>query len=221
MIDQGLSHSLVGKARAANQVELNFVQIRDFAKDKHKSVDDTPYGGGAGMLLRADVLYDAWNSVSSQKPHTILLSPQGRKLTQDLAKEWVNRHEHVVFVCGHYEGVDERFIETCVDEELSIGDYILTGGEFAAVVASDVLIRLIPGVVGNSESVSRDSLEENLLKAPQYTRPADFIGMKVPEVLLSGNHAKIESWRKQQSLERTQKKRPDLYALYLEGQGKS
>jgi len=220
MIDEGLSHSLVGKARAANLLELEFVQIRDFARNKHKTVDDTPYGGGAGMLLRADVLHEAWTSVAgvrteagteARKPHTVLLSPQGRLLTQELAKEWVAKHDHIVFVCGHYEGVDERFIDACVDEELSIGDYILTGGEFAAVVASDVLIRLIPGVVGNEESVARDSLEGGLLKAPQYTRPPEFQGVKVPEILLSGNHSRIGEWRMQQSIERTKRKRPDLY----------
>ncbi len=219
MIDQGLSHSLVGKARASNQFELEFIQIRDFAKNKHRTVDDTCYGGGAGMLLRADVLFEAWSSVTSleeknsdspSRPFTVLLSPQGRLLTQDLAKDWVKRYEHIVFVCGHYEGVDERFIDACVDEELSIGNYVLTGGEFAAVVASDVLIRLVPGVVGNEESVSSDSLEGGLLKAPQYTRPPEFLGRKVPEVLLSGNHAKIAEWRKAQSLERTHRKRPDL-----------
>lgn len=226
MIDQGLSHSLVGKARAAGQVDLEFVQIRNFAKDKHRSVDDTCYGGGAGMLLRADVLHEAWSSVVSPgtscgpRPLTVLLSPQGPCLTQDLAKEWISGHEHIVFVCGHYEGVDERFIEECVDVELSIGDYILTGGEFAAVVASDVLIRLIPGVVGNSESISKDSLEEGLLKAPQYTRPADFQGRKVPDVLLSGNHGRIEAWRREQSIERTRKKRPDLYQRFLNRQGR-
>jgi tRNA (guanine37-N1)-methyltransferase len=214
-IDQGLSHSLVGKARASNQVELEWVQLRNFAKDKHRSVDDTCYGGGAGMLLRADVLYEAWHSIAgSSRPLTVLLSPQGRLFSQGLAKEWVSSHEHLVLVCGHYEGVDERFIESCVDMELSIGDYILTGGEFAAMVVSDVLIRLIPGVVGNADSVSNDSLEEGLLKAPQYTRPAEFMGKKVPEILLSGNHAKIEAWRHQESLERTRLKRPDLYDAY-------
>ncbi len=226
VINQGLSHSLVGKARASGQIELQFVQIRDFAKDKHKSVDDTVYGGGAGMLLRADVLFDAWNSVAgsdfgANPPHTVLLSPQGRLLSQSLAKEWVQDYEHLILICGHYEGVDERFIDACVDEELSIGDYILTGGEFAAVVASDVLIRLIPGVVGNSDSVSHDSLEGGLLKAPQFTRPAEFKGVRVPDVLLSGNHAKIELWRKNESLERTRRKRPDLYQAYALAQEKT
>jgi len=215
-IDQALSHSLVGKARAAGQITLEFIQIRDFAKDKHRSVDDTCYGGGAGMLLRADVLFDAWSSAieGGVRPHTVLLSPQGRLLNQDLAKDWSSSFEHILFVCGHYEGVDERFIESCVDEELSIGDYILTGGEFGAVIASDVLIRLIPGVVGNSDSVSTDSLEGGLLKAPQYTRPLEFRGTKVPEVLLSGNHKKIEDWRRERALERTRAKRPDLDQAY-------
>ena len=224
MIDSGLSHSLVGKARDAKRFELEFIQIRDFAKNKHKTVDDTCYGGGAGMLLRADVLFEAWSSIASleskrnneaSRPYPVLLSPQGRLLTQDLAKEWVNHHEHLIFICGHYEGIDERFIDACVDEELSIGDYILTGGEFAAVVASDVLLRLIPGVVGNEESVSRDSLEGGLLKAPQYTRPSEFLGEKVPEVLLSGNHAKIEEWRRGQSEERTRRKRLDLFEKWM------
>lgn len=219
-IDQGLSHSLVGKARDAKKVELNFIQIRDFAKDKHHSVDDIVFGGGAGMLLKADVLFDAWSSVSSleqkktdpkNRPYTILLSPQGKCLTQERAKQFATEYSHLVFVCGHYEGVDERFIETCVDEELSIGDYVLTGGEFAALVASDVIIRLLPSVVGNEESITGDSLENGLLKAPQYTRPREFLGKDVPEILLSGNHAKIEAWRKSESEKRTKLKRPDLW----------
>jgi tRNA (guanine37-N1)-methyltransferase len=219
-IEQGLSHSLVGKARQAGKINLNFIQIREFAKDKHHSVDDIVYGGGAGMLLKADVMYDAWSSVtnfeakkadSKTRPYTILLSPQGKLLTQERAKDFAQNYSEIIFVCGHYEGIDERFIDACVDEEMSIGDYVLTGGEFAALVASDVIIRLIPSVVGNEASVTGDSLEGGLLKAPQYTRPREFLGQGVPDVLLSGNHAKIEEWRKAESLRRTEAKRPDLW----------
>jgi tRNA (guanine37-N1)-methyltransferase len=224
MIEHGLSHSLVGKAREAGKISLNFVQIRDHAKDKHRSVDDIVYGGGAGMLLKADVMVDAWKSVVSSesadpkpKPYTILLSPQGKLLTQERAKDFAQNYSELIFVCGHYEGIDERFIDLCVDEEMSIGDYVLTGGEFAALVASDVIIRLIPSVVGNEDSVTGDSLEGGLLKAPQYTRPREFQGLEVPEVLLSGNHAKIEAWRKSQSLARTEKKRPDLWNAFQAG----
>ena len=224
-IRTGLSHSLVGKAQESKKVELSYVQIRDFAKDKHKSVDDIVYGGGAGMLLKPDVMFDAWSSVANLeqkqnseispktgRPYTILLSPQGKCLTQHQAKELARDYSHLIFVCGHYEGVDERFIDLCVDEEMSIGDYVLTGGEFAAMVASDVIIRLIPGVVGNEESVTGDSLENGLLKAPQFTRPREFMGKTVPEVLMSGNHANIEKWRWDESVARTQSKRPDLFA---------
>jgi tRNA (guanine37-N1)-methyltransferase len=221
IIDQGLSHSLVGKARTSQKIDLSFVQIRNFAKDKHHSVDDIVYGGGAGMLLKADVMFDAWSSVttleekktlSKDRAYTILLSPQGKLLTQERAKQFAQEYSHLIFVCGHYEGIDERFIETCVDEEMSIGDYVLTGGEFAALVASDVIIRLIPEVVGNADSVTSDSLENGLLKAPQYTRPREFLGKSIPEVLISGNHAKIEAWREEESQKRTQAKRPDLWA---------
>jgi tRNA (guanine37-N1)-methyltransferase len=218
-IREGLNHSLVAKAQAAGRVVLNFVQIRDFATDKHKTVDDVVYGGGAGMLIKAPVLFDAWSSVSSlekkklpmgERPFTVLLSPQGKLLTQDRAKELVRTHSEIVFVCGHYEGVDERFIDLCVDEEMSIGDYVLTGGEIAAMVASDVLIRLIPETVGNEKSLSTDSLEDGLLKSSQYTRPREFMGLTVPDVLLSGNHQAIADWHRKESLQKTAKKRPDL-----------
>jgi tRNA (guanine37-N1)-methyltransferase len=218
-IRSGLSHSLVGKAQDSKKIELSYVQIRDFAKDKHRSVDDIVYGGGAGMLLKADVMFDAWSSITSleqkensaaDRPYTILLSPQGKLLNQAKAKDLARHYSHLIFVCGHYEGIDERFIDLCVDEEMSIGDYVLTGGEFAAMVASDVIIRLIPGVVGNEDSVTGDSLENGLLKAPQYTRPRDFRGVEVPEVLMSGNHGNIEKWRKEESVKRTQLKRPEL-----------
>lgn len=211
-IREGLNHSLVAKAQVSGKVSLNFVQIRDFSTDKHKTVDDVVYGGGAGMLIKAPVLVDAWQSVTNfEKPvHTILLSPQGKLLTQDYAKELVQKHEEIIFVSGHYEGVDERFIDLCVDEEMSIGDYVLTGGEIAAMVVSDVLIRLLPGTVGNEDSVSTDSLEHGLLKSSQYTRPREFMGLTVPDVLLSGNHQAIAEWREKDSLEKTRQKRPDL-----------
>ena len=224
-IREGLNHSLVAKAQASGKVALNFVQIRDFSKDKHKTVDDVVYGGGAGMLIKAPVLVDSWLSVSSfdqkalpvgERPYTILLSPQGKLLTQDWAKELVKTHQEIIFVCGHYEGVDERFINLCVDEEMSIGDYVLTGGEIAAMVASDVLIRLLPGTVGNQDSISSDSLEQGLLKASQYTRPREFMGISVPEVLTSGNHQAIADWNEQEAREKTRKKRPDLYHKILE-----
>ena len=219
-IRSGLSHSLVGKAQEQGKISLNFVQIREFSKDKHKSVDDIVYGGGAGMLLKPDVLFDAWSSITSlaeksekeagSRPYTVLLSPQGKLLNQARAKDFAQNYSELIVVCGHYEGVDERFIELCVDEEVSIGDYVLTGGEFAAQVLSDVIIRLIPGVVGNENSISSDSLEGGLLKAPQYTRPREFMGKPVPEVLMNGNHAHIKKWRSEQSMLRTRLKRPDL-----------
>jgi len=209
--------SLLGKAADKGVLKFGVHDIRAFAKDKHRTADETPYGGGEGMLIKADILHAAWSAVvPAKKPsvRTILLSPQGPRFDAAKAKE-LARYEEVVFVCGHYEGVDERFIELCVDEELSIGDYVLTGGELPAMVVADAVARWIPGVVGKEGSVSKDSLEGGLLKYPQYTRPAEFMGLKVPEVLTSGNHAEIEKWRKNQSLERTERKRPDLYATWV------
>jgi tRNA (guanine37-N1)-methyltransferase len=222
-----LNASLLGKAQKKGLVSYQLVQIRNFSTDKHRTVDDTPYGGGEGMLLKPDVLHSAWRSVVPETSHqqeslskkketiTVLLSPQGRLLTQEFAKE-LSSYQKIVFVCGHYEGVDDRFTQLCVDEELSIGDYVLTGGELPALVAADVITRLIPGVVGNSRSLSEDSLENGLLKYPQYTRPPVFEGMGVPDVLLQGNHKAIESWRESQRREKTQKKRPDLWQKFIE-----
>jgi tRNA (guanine37-N1)-methyltransferase len=216
-IRAGLDFSLLKKAGDAKKVHFQTIQIRDFAKDKHRTVDDKPYGGGEGMLLRADVLYAAWKKALPRKPtgkaegkvKTILLSPQGPRLTQDKVKE-LAKLERLILVCGHYEGVDERFIELCVDEELSIGDYVLTGGEPAAVVVADAVTRVLPGVVKNPDSLSQDSLEEGLLKYPQYTRPPEFRGLKVPPVLLGGNHKAIAEWRRGERKARTARKRPDL-----------
>lgn len=222
LIEPGLKASLLGKAAEKGLLSFGIAQIRDFATDKHRTVDDTPYGGGEGMLLRVDVLHAAWQAITgrpgapeSSRRRTILMSPQGPRLTQAKARELAQSYDELVLVCGHYEGVDERFIELCCDEELSIGDYVLTGGELPALVVTDCVARLIPGVVGNDLSVSRDSLEEGeggqrLLKYPQYTRPREYQGLAVPEVLLGGNHGEIERWRKARSLERTRRKRPDL-----------
>jgi len=212
-----LNSSLLGKARAKGLVSYQTIQIRDFATDRHRTVDDKPYGGGEGMLLKVDVLHAAWKKALPRKPSakskkkvaTILLSPQGTLLTQELAKELATYSE-LVLVCGHYEGVDERFIELFVDQEVSIGNYVLTGGELPALVLADAVTRLLPGVVGNEDSVAKDSLEQGLLKYPQYTRPREYLGLEVPEVLLGGDHGAISRWREQQMRERTARKRPDL-----------
>jgi tRNA (guanine37-N1)-methyltransferase len=218
-----LSSSLLGKARKRGLISFQTIQIRDFAKDKHRTADDTPYGGGEGMLLKVDVLHAAWEHARElcrqadpeAKPRTILLSPQGPCFNQDKAKA-LAADRHLILVCGHYEGVDERFIELCVDEELSIGDYVLTGGELPALVVADAVSRLVPGVVGNELSVELDSLEGGLLKYPQYTRPREFQGLEVPQVLLDGDHGAIASWRRSQAEDRTSRKRPDLFARFLE-----
>jgi len=215
-----LGASLLGKAQKRGLVSYHVVNIRDFALDKHRTTDDTPYGGGEGMVLKADVLYAAWESARAQRPlsgrrATLLLSPQGELLTQNLAKE-LSSYSDLILVCGHYEGVDERFIDLCVDGEISIGDYVLTGGELPALVLADAVTRLIPGVVGNERSLTQDSLENHLLKYPQYTRPREFKGLEVPDILLSGDHEAIAAWREAQSWERTRQKRPDLLSKAVE-----
>ncbi len=213
----------MGKAQEKGSVSFHLTQIRDFALDKHRRVDDTPYGGGEGMLLKADVLYAAWRSVVAEKQNqdpqekvvTLLMSPQGALFTQKMARELAT-FSKVIFVCGHYEGVDERFIDRCVDQEVSIGDYVLTGGELPSLVMADTISRLLPGVVGNPRSVSQDSLENGLLKYPQYTRPKDFEGVSVPLVLTGGDHEAIRKWRETKMRERTQQKRPDLWQKWIE-----
>lgn len=209
-----LNASLIGKAAQNGLVSFNLVNIRDFATDRHRTTDDTPYGGGEGMVLKVDVLHAAWRHAGGRKPApprsaTILLSPQGERFDQTMAKE-LSGYESLILVCGHYEGVDERFIELCVDREVSIGDYVLTGGELPALVMADAITRLVPGVVGNERSLTQDSLEGGLLKYPQYTRPRDFQGLSVPDVLLGGDHGAISRWRQAQMKERTARKRPDL-----------
>jgi len=215
MVSDSINHSIIGRAIRNNLIEVNPVDIRDFAINKHGQVDDAPYGGGAGMVLMPTPVYDAYLSVGA-KPDTpvIYLSPQGRVFTQEIALE-LSAHDEVVLLCGHYEGLDERIIEEIVTDEISIGDYVLTGGEPAALVLMDAVSRLVPGVLGKPESHQTESFSINengaaLLEYPQYTRPPEFMGRKVPEVLLSGHHGKIEEWRRVQAVERTKVKRPDL-----------
>ncbi len=212
MIDGIVSHSILGRAIKEGIIEVNAINIRDFSKDKHKHVDDYPYGGGAGMVMKAEPIYDCYNSIDEEarkNARVIYLSPQGRTFNQEIAKEY-SKEENLIFLCGHYEGVDERILEELNAEELSIGDFVLTGGELAVSVAIDAVSRLIPGVLGKDESFENESFSDGLLEYPQYTRPEEFMGRRVPDVLLSGHHANIEKWRRAQSVIRTAKKRPDL-----------
>ena len=203
-----LNSSIIGRAKEKNLIEINLINIRDFSKDKHKKVDDTPYGGGAGMVMMPDVVYDAYKSIKDENAKVIYMSPQGKKLTQKKVEE-LAKNKHLIILCGHYEGIDQRVIDKIVDEEISIGDYVLTGGELPAMVLIDSVSRYSDGVI-TKESTNEESFTNGLLEYPQYTRPEVFEGEKVPEVLLSGHHANIEKWRKEKSLEITDKKRPDL-----------
>lgn len=203
-------HSILKRAQEQNLVKFKLINFRDYTTDKHRMVDDSPYGGGSGMVLKPEPIYRALSEVKAMQPHTktILLTPQGEVFKQETARQLAN-YESLVFICGHYEGFDER-IRAWVDLELSIGDYVLTGGELAAMVISDAVVRLLPGVLGSEESAIHDSFTEYLLDYPQYTRPVEFNGMKVPDVLLSGHHAQIEAWRRKEALIRTLKRRPEL-----------
>lgn len=203
------AESIVARAVANKLVKINTVNLRDFTDDKRKTVDDKPYGGGPGMLMLAEPLFKAVEKFRTDDSLVILMSPQGKVFNQDLAGE-ISTEEHLILICGHYEGVDNRVREALVDMEISIGDYILTSGNIPAMALVDSVVRLIPGVLGSSESSLSESFSEGMLEYPQYTRPEDFRGMKVPEVLLSGNHQAIEEWRKEQALKKTQDRRPDL-----------
>ena len=207
-----LNQSILGKAQEKNLIDINLINIRDFSKDKHKKVDDTPYGGGAGMVMRADIVYDAYQSVKTPKTKLIYLTPQGKTLNQKKVEE-LSKEEHLVLLCGHYEGIDQRVIDKIVDEEISIGDYVLTGGEIPAMVLIDSVSRYIEGVIKN-DSTKEESFSQGLLEYPQYTRPEIFEGEKVPEILLSGHHQKIDKWRKEQAIKITLEKRPDLIKKY-------
>ena len=203
-----LKQSIIGKAQEKELIDINLINIRDFSNDKHKKVDDTPYGGGAGMVMMPDIVYKAYKSVKTDKAKVIYMTPQGKTLNQkkveDLAKQ-----EHLIILCGHYEGIDQRVLDKIVDEEVSIGDYVLTGGEIPAMVLIDSVSRYVEGVL-KEDSIKEESFSNGLLEYPQYTRPEIFEGEKVPEILLSGHHENINKWRKQKSLEITKQKRPDL-----------
>lgn len=204
----GLYESIIGRAEKDGKIVINLVNIRDFSKNKHKKVDDYPYGGGAGMVIRPDVVYDAYKSLDSENAKVIYLSPQGKTLTQSKVQE-LSKEKHLILLCGHYEGIDERVLEEIVDEEVSIGDYVLTGGELPAMVLIDAVSRYVTGVI-NEESIIEESFSNGLLEYPQYTRPEIFLNKNVPEVLLSGHHKNIDEWRKRKALENTYNKRPDL-----------
>jgi tRNA (guanine37-N1)-methyltransferase len=209
-----LNESIMKRAREKGLLQVTLRNIRDYTEDKHKTADDSPYGGGAGMVLKPEPIFKTFGTMKGEYPGeeflTILLSPQGRGFNQQRAEQLSEEKRRIILLCGHYEALDERVVQTLVDEELSVGDYVLTGGELAALVVIDAATRLLPGVLGDEESAYRDSFGDGLLDHPHYTRPAEFQGMKVPEVLLSGNHDLIEKWRRRESLRATLIKRPDL-----------
>lgn len=212
MVMDGLSTSIIGRAQSKGLLSVEAINIRDFAENKHNRVDDYTYGGGAGMLMQAGPVYGAYQSVvekANSKPRVIYLSPQGQTFSQGMAEEFA-KEEELIFLCGHYEGIDERVLEEIVTDYVSIGDYVLTGGELPAMVMIDAISRLIPGVLHNDVSAEFESFQDNLLEYPQYTRPEEWHGKKVPEILLSGHHANVEKWRREQSIIRTAERRPDL-----------
>ena len=203
-----LKQSIIKRAVEKNLIDINLINIRDFSEDKHNKVDDTPYGGGAGMLMKPDVVDRAYNSIKSENAKVIYLTPQGKTLNQKIVKD-LSKREHLILLCGHYEGIDQRVLDKIVDEEISIGDYVLTGGELPAMVLIDSVSRYVEGVLSN-ESTEEESFSNGLLEYPQYTRPEIFDNVKVPDVLISGHHENIRKWRRERSLENTFKKRPEM-----------
>ena len=212
--DGALAESMIGRARRRGLVDLNFHDIRDWAENKHRRVDDAPFGGGAGMVMTPGPAVRAVEAVAKPGARVVFLTPQGAPFDQAAARRLAS-DEHLVLLCGHYEGIDHRVVDLCVDEELSIGDYVLTNGALAAAVVIDAVTRLLPGVLGDERSAIDESFAEGLLEAPHYTRPAEFRDLRVPEVLLGGHHGEIEKWRRQQAIERTRTMRPDLYQKWL------
>ncbi len=214
-----LGESITGRAVESGLVTVSAVNLRDFAHDARGTVDDKPYGGGPGMLMKVEVLFEAVEALRRPETAVIFPTPRGRKFTQALAREWSTR-EHLLFVCGHYEGMDQRVYDRLADYEVSIGDYVLTSGVLPAMVMADAVIRLLPGALGSGESSEQESFSESLLEYPQYTRPPEFRGLKVPEVLLSGDHGRIERWRRAESERLTRERRPDCWREYLRDRNK-
>ena len=216
LVDGVLSESIIGRARKAGIIDVRTYNIRDYSKDKHRRVDDTPYGGGKGMLMSPVPIYDCYTDVVDpeknpcKRRRVIYMSPQGSVLTQAKARELSENYDNIVILCGHYEGVDQRIIDEIVDEELSIGDYVLTGGEIPACIVVDAVARLLPGVLADAECYEKESFSDGTLEYPQYTRPYDFMGRVVPDVLLSGHHSNIDKWRDEQAASITKERRPDL-----------
>lgn len=218
MIEQGLSTSILGRARDKGLINFEAVNIRDYSDDiKHRKVDDYTYGGGAGMLMQAQPIYDCYRAIEDKlasRPRVIYVTPQGAVFNQEMAADFA-KGEDLVFLCGHYEGVDERVLEEIVTDYVSIGDYVLTGGELPAMVMIDAISRLVPGVLNNDESAQTESFNNHLLEYPQYSRPEEWMGKKVPAILLSGDHKKVDEWRLEKAIERTRQRRPDLYEKYV------
>ena len=212
MCNAYLSESIIGRARKAGKVEIECTDIREYTKDKHRRVDDTPYGGGMGMIMQVEPVFNCYNTICEKlgtKPHLIHLTPQGKTLTQKRVKE-LSELDNIALLCGHYEGIDERVIEELQPEEISVGDYVLTGGELPALIVADAVSRMLPGVLSDDECFEEESHFGSLLEYPQYTRPYEWRGRKVPDVLLTGHHANVDKWRREQSLKRTLERRPDM-----------
>ena len=215
-----IKESIIERATSGGKVEINVINIRDYAKNKHKNCDDYTFGGGPGMLMMPQPIYDAITSIEGfENAHKIYFSPKGKVFNQEKAKELSNK-EHLILLCGHYEGVDQRILDTLIDEEISIGDYVLTGGELPAMILVDATTRLQSGVLGSDESSEIETFKDYLLEYPQYTKPRDFMGLCVPDVLVSGDHKKIDEWRKNQSINLTKERRPDLYEKFIEQESK-
>lgn len=218
MIEQGMNTSILGRAIEAGLIELRTRNIRDYTLDKHRKVDDYPYGGGAGMVMEAEPVYRCYEDICSEigaVPRVVYLTPQGGVFHQGMAKDF-SKEENIIFLCGHYEGIDERVLEEIVTDYVSIGDYVLTGGELPAMVMMDAIARLVPGVLNNEDSAETESFSDGLLEYPQYTRPVEILGRKVPDVLMSGHHENIRQWRQEKSELRTKERRPDLYERWKE-----